>query len=125
MNIRMRSAARKWVKSRLSLPMSGLLPSHYNSAPRKPLTSPQGRVRRENEVNVQCPRDLEDSPRPACLFAHKELERTATQQSGEGTSAADLAEYERRCRTEASPQEGRREEEWSIISVAQDFHNVA
>lgn len=72
-------------------------------------TSPQGRVRRENEVNVQCPRDLEDSPRAGfCLFAHKELKELPRSSQGRGTSAADLAEYERRCRTEASPPGGKK-----------------
>lgn len=87
-------------------------------------TSLRGRVRRRMEVNVQCPRGW-GLPRGRLLplLLCKELKNLAWQ-SREGTSAADLAEYERRCRTEASPTPGGGRE-WSIISVTQDFHNVA
>lgn len=123
MNIRMRSAALKWVRSRLSLPMSGPPPKPLKLSTKKEHDfSSGGGVRRENGVNVQCPRDLEHSQRAGfCLFAHW-TERTAMQQSGEGYFCSWPYWVWKVVQNWGFSS---RREEGSIISVAQDFHNVA
>lgn len=104
----MRSAVLKWVKGRLSLPMSGPPPKPLKLSTKKEhaFSSGAGEAREWSERPVS--QDFEDSQRAGfCLFAHKELEELPCSRQGRAASAADLPEYERWCRAEASPPGGK------------------
>ena len=126
MNIRMTSAVLKWVKSRLSLPMSGPPPKPLKLSTKKEhdFSSGAGEVREWSECPVS--QGFRGLPEGRLLpLCSQRTGRTATQPVTGGLPLRlTFLNMKGGAGLRLLLQEGRREE-WSIISVAQDFHNVA